>query len=216
MTHQSVRVFGAAFLITALTLANSAQGLSYPLSSDEIREAYYLGRSTDGTKLAKFFGNYVHKFPYPVKGPYVESVELRTPYEQVVLASRTRLSNYDPVEAVKDFSSRPGIMLVLVNVYSTRDYSGPVTSTTPSGTNLWSAGDYLRDFQFRVEQKNAVKPRTIKQGSACGFGGCSPFPGFQETLQFDADQLQSDETTITITTPDGTELTAEFDLDTLK
>ncbi len=88
MTHQSVRVFGAALLITALTLANSARGLSYPLSSDEIREAYYLGRSTDGSKLAKFFGKYVHKFPYPAKGPYVESVELQTPYEQVVLASR--------------------------------------------------------------------------------------------------------------------------------
>jgi hypothetical protein len=177
MRKHSLLIFGAVVLSASLVLTQKARAFAYPLGSEEIREAYFLGRTTDNEKIVKFFDDYIHKFPYPSEGPYVESVEFRTPYEQVVLRSRARLSGYDPLDASKDYAAHPELVIVRIVVFATRDYSGPVTSAHPEGIKRWSAEDFFHGFLFRVEQNGPIKPKKIEEGSACGFGGCSPFPG---------------------------------------
>jgi hypothetical protein len=56
----------------------------------------------------------------------------------------------------------------------------------------------------------------ITTDSACDFGGCSPFPGFEQTLEFNAEHFDSGAVTITVITPEDASYTTDFDLDVLK
>src|ERR1700730_12868558 len=90
---------------------------TYPLQADDVRKAYFLCRTTDGKKLKDFYEQYVRFFAFPARGPYfsyVESVEYRTPYEQVVLRSLQNLSQYSSMEAEKDYQAQPNLVVVRV------------------------------------------------------------------------------------------------------
>src|SRR5712692_9184238 len=63
----SVRIkTGPIVLGLCLVFTQSAAPYIYPLSEESVREAYFLGRTTDLEKLAKFLGQYVYHFP---RGP---------------------------------------------------------------------------------------------------------------------------------------------------
>ncbi len=49
----------ARALLLGVLVAQSAIAFIYPLQPESVREAYFLGRSTDGEKLAKFLGQVV-------------------------------------------------------------------------------------------------------------------------------------------------------------
>jgi len=62
----------------ALSLcAVAGQGASayvHRLDEHSVREAYFLGRTTDAEKLTKFLGQYVRRFRLPVQGPHVAEI----------------------------------------------------------------------------------------------------------------------------------------------
>ena len=197
---------GALALSLCLLASQNASAFSYPLQGEEIREAYFLGRTTNNEKLTDFFKRYVHEFPFPDRGPYfsyVESVEFRTPYEQVVLRSRQNLNQYSSLEAEKDYQTQPNLVVVGVLISYMISYVGPERPTS--------------SFKIRVSQSDAIEPKKLTTESICSVSwhsdcGVTRFALF---LSFDAEQFTSGNVRIEVATPDGQNLQTEFDLDNL-
>ncbi|MGB6623492.1 MAG: hypothetical protein WBE43_01790, partial [Candidatus Acidiferrales bacterium] len=100
----------------AAVIAPNAMPRTYRLQSEAIREAYFLGASTDGHTLAKFFRKYVHDFPCPDNGTCVASIELETPYVQIVEATKSHWGNYTEQDAEKDYSAHPPAVILNVGI----------------------------------------------------------------------------------------------------
>src|SRR5260370_3087256 len=129
-----LRIRIGAFALGLYFLASqNAIAFNYPLQEEHVREAYFLGRTTNNEKLIDFYKQYVRYFPFPARGPYysyVESVEFRTPYEQVVLRSRQNLSQYSSLEAERDYQAQPNLVLIRVLISYKLGYVGPMPPPT--------------------------------------------------------------------------------------
>jgi hypothetical protein len=73
--------------IIVLAIALPAFAYQYPLSSVEIRDAFFLGIRNDDLTAA-LFSKYTRTFPAPETGPYVAEIDLDTPYLQVAQRAR--------------------------------------------------------------------------------------------------------------------------------
>ena len=73
----------ASFALIALP----ALAYQYPLSSVEIRDAFFLGIRNDDLTAA-LFAKYTRTLPAPETGPYVAEIDLDTPYLQVAQRAR--------------------------------------------------------------------------------------------------------------------------------
>lgn len=206
---------GSIALSLCVVAAQSAAAYEYPLGERSVREAYFLGRSTDGEKVAKFLGQYVRRFQLPVKGPYVAEIDFRTPYQQVVLRSWQNSIGYSAQQAQKDYSARPDVVVVRLFIYLTPTYPGFITRPSDSkGQSVERLEDFWREFRFRVAQEHSIEPKKLsgrpiyrRRG---GLGGA------EVLLEFDAAQFASRMTQVQVTMPEGQTVEAEFDLDKLK
>ena len=195
---------GALGLILCFLGSQNAVSFDYPLQEEQVREAYFLGRTTDGEKLSDFYKQYVHYFPFPARGPYysyVESVEFRTPYELVVLRSRGRLNQYTALEADEDYRAHPNQVVVRVMISFKLGYAGPIPPTNR--------------FNVRVSQSDPIEPKQFNTEWLCNLWNDCGVARFAILLWFDAEQFASGAAKVKITTPDGQILKTEFDLDKL-
>ena len=208
--------------ILGLTI-ESAKARTFRLQSEAIREAYFLGQSQDGHTLAKFFNKYVRDFPCPDNGTCVASVELETPYMQVVEATRTHVNNYSELDAERDYAARTPAVILNVEVTFAPNYSAPTTVYTADGDDAAGSGDtYFYGFQFHVTQQGKVlHPRKVSEqysdfGDASGSGCDGCVNENRVYLEFDPAQVHSGLLDIDITSPEGKTVSAEYDLDQLK
>ena len=199
---------GAFALGLCLLTPQLVSAFTYPLQGEYVREAYFLGRTTDGKKFKDFYEQYVRYFPFPARGPYfsyVESFEFRTPYEQVVLRSLQNLSQYSSMEAEKDYQAQPNLVVVRVLISYKLGYVGALPPAS--------------SFKIHVSQPDvsAIEPKKLATESICslsGNGDCGAIR-FAILLSFDAEQFASGTAKIKIVTPDGQTIKTEFDLDNL-
>jgi hypothetical protein len=205
----SLRIRIGAFALGLCFLApQHVSAFAYPLQAEYVREAYFLGRTTDGKKFKDFYEQYVRYFPFPSRSPYfsyVESVEYRTPYEQVVLRSLQNLSQYSSMEAEKDYQAQPNLVVIRVLISYKLGYVGPLPPASR--------------FKVHVSQADvgAIEPKKLTTESICslsGDGDCGAIR-FAILLSFDAEQFASGTAKIKILTPDGQTIKTEFDLDNL-
>jgi hypothetical protein len=202
-----------AFVACAL-IAQIASALTYPLSPEQVREAYSLGR--DPEKRQAFFSKYIHFPAQPERGPDIHLIEFRTPYEQVALRSQEHWANYDGLDAEKDYAAQPDQVVVRVFVCATQTFSFPEPPTDAA-----TAKDHLRGFQFHVAQDAPINPEKLTvrnallgcSGAASDAGG---FEAFEAFLYFNAGQFRPGSTKISVTRPDGQSASTEFDLDGLE
>ena len=195
---------GALGLSLCFLASQNAVAFDYPLQEEQVREAYFLGRTTDGEKLSDFYKQYVHYFPFPARGPYysyVESVEFRTPYELVVLRSREKLNQYSALEADEDYRAHPNQVVVRVMISFKLGYAGPIPPTN--------------SFKVRVSQSDPIEPKQFNTEWLCHLWNDCGVTRFAILLWFDAEQFASGAAKIKIMTPDGQILKTEFDLDEL-
>src|ERR1700719_3304947 len=139
---------GSFALGLCLLAPQNVLAFTYPLQGEYVREAYFLGRTTDGKKFKDFYEQYVRYFPFPSRGPYfsyVESVEYRTPYEQVVLRSREKLNQYSAIDADEDYRAHPNLIAVRVLISYQLLYAGPEPATS--------------SFKVRVSQADPIEPK---------------------------------------------------------
>ena len=65
----SIRIRIGAFALGLCLLASqNVMAFTYPLQGEYVREAYFLGRTTDGKKFKDFYEQYVRYFPFPARG----------------------------------------------------------------------------------------------------------------------------------------------------
>ena len=194
----------ACTLALCLFVSKIASAFEYPVPPDEVRAAYYLGQSSDHEKLDAFLKQYVHHFPYPAGNPvaYVESVEFRTPYEQIVL--RAELHRETPLEADDAYAKNPGLVEVGVKIAYKLNYAGPIPS--------------LAGFKFSVSQERTIEPKRAPIVSICYPDAGPSCANFQMdvVLQLDARQFGQKITTIRIENPEGQVFQTSFNLARLK
>jgi hypothetical protein len=111
----------AAAVILAAVLPAAAFTYTYPLSSTDIRDAYFIGRRNDESSAA-FFVKYTRHFDPPASGPYISDVGIDTPFTQIAMHA-ARTPNYDAPTAVQEFQDRPMKFYAHVIIALTATYS---------------------------------------------------------------------------------------------
>jgi hypothetical protein len=223
-----VSIAVAALAICALWITQlqaTPQFFLYPLQSSQIREAYFLGRDTGGARLKDFLSNYVHEFNPPNTGLAVQSIEFRTPYEQVVQQTIQRGPNYSAQDAQQDYKARPNqvVIRVLVEYWPGVQINSPI-SGAPLGWPVPDKPDssgtqpvnFWHGFRFRIAQSKTIEPKHLAATNWTPFGSDFYFEQWAVDLTFDAEQFSSGNVTVEVTSPDDKTSQAEFNLDKLK
>jgi hypothetical protein len=189
----------------------AARAIEYPLPTDQVDQAFSLGRTTDHEELADFLAAYKHDFQYPGSTPmaYVKSIELETPYEQVVLKSM-HVPEYDRSKAEEDYQAAGGTVLVRAVVALQVGYDGAI----PLDDN----------FEVAVSQGSRIEPQETNTTVLCN--PLNPFAKYPEEpctvytreylLRFSQDQFGRGKVTVKVKMPGGKSLETKFDLDKLK
>jgi hypothetical protein len=190
-----------------------AGAFTYPLSSTDIRDAYFIGRRNDEI-TSNFLLQYTRHFNPPTSGPDISDIAVETPFTQIVQYS-SQMANYDAPTAVQDFQDRPLKVYVHVFVYedtaSLTDKTNPVN---PLYHNIWE------DYGVKLIQDKAVKPLEVTGGfiyPTCGDGCLTPAPiGAHIDLTFSSEQIDAAPATITVDGPDDVHAEATFDFSALR
>jgi hypothetical protein len=206
----------AVFGVLILGLLPSAPLAAYqqPLSSTDIRNAYFLGSEND-ERTAEFLSPYARLLPVPKSGPSISKIEVRTPYAQVVERTMA-LPGYSAQKAQEDFLARPAIFIVRVSIALTPSYPD-MMSSEPGGARLRS-DDFWRDFKVRLVQGHEIAARRIRGQPTYSSGGedSSHLSGAEIELQYEIAKIASSPVQIEVLTPDGQQVVADFDLSKLR
>lgn len=189
-------------------ISRGAYAFEYPVPPDDVLEAYYLGQTSDHAKLANFYQRYIQHLPYPSSHPiaYVESVEFRTPYEQIVLRSQMHLNRQTALEADDEYQKNPGLVQVRIVVSFKAGYE-----------SVWQPPDLDR-YKISVSQGKVIEPKGTPSTGICNpssEGACTNLR-VEFTLRFDAEQFRQGVTTVKVVTPEGQAFQTKFDLTRLK
>jgi len=206
-------MFACTVLVLAVVLP--AVAFEYPLSSIAIREAYFLGKA-DGNKRAAAFEKYTQHPPVPKTGPYVSMIQVETPFLVIADSVSQQVSNYFSPDALQEFLDKPvefrvRTQILVRNAYSLGDGRIVVNRVAP-----WS--DYsvqlLQDQE--TEKDKEVRPQTTLGWPLYSGDEYPVFVGWEIELNYDADKVQSAPAKIRVFTPDGQQVEAIFDLDSLR
>jgi hypothetical protein len=217
-TRKHKAVLALAASSASIVVAPAAKAYMQKLHPEEVQEAFSLGRSTDTDTVKQFFEKYAHMLDCPASGPCVNSIELRTPYEEVAVRSRRHASDYTEQDAEKEYGTRPTKFSVHVFVLYPLDFSNDDADDCASDGQSDSKSDAsFYGFRIRVSQDHAVKPTKI-HGRSIDLGDAPSVYASEEEiiLEFDPTQFDDGVTHIQVITPDGQRVESEFDLSELK
>jgi hypothetical protein len=215
------RIRGKGLVSVAVTLCLlaplSATAFIYPLQPESVREAYFFGRSTDREKVAAFLGQYTFRFQLGNGKPNVGYIELRTPFEQVVMrSSENQTIGYSAQQAQIDYDAQPGLIAVRVVLYVSGGGQGRADLYSDSkGRVLDRRENFWREFRFRVTQEHVIEPTKLEGKPIYSHRG-KGLSGAEVWLEFDASQFSSGMASVEVTAPDQQAVVAEFNLDKLK
>lgn len=204
----------------------SGRGFLCPLQFEHVREAYFLARSTDSTRLAAFLNRYIRNFPVPLTGAAVQSIEFRTPYDLVAQRTIERQFNYSAQDAQQDFAAHRDMVVVRIAISVTpvaTQVSSPIKGVKVSGSPTADDDqaaerslDSWYGFHFKVAQEKAIVPKKLTTVDVTPPEADQLIVERAIDLQFDAAQFSAGTATIEVTSPDHRTVRAEFDLDKLK
>lgn len=198
-----------------MLLAGSSEAFYYPLQETQIREAYLLGRSGDPQKVSALLEPYIRRFPLMPLAAHVESIEFRTPYEQVILRASERSNDYDLDQAEKDYALQPDLVLVRVLIYSPLSHSGSIAHSSAEQSKASATDDNWLGFHFQISQERPIESKKMR-AQAVRAGRYDKGTRKEVLMEFDANQFGPGPAKILVTTPNGQAVTAEFNLDELK
>lgn len=218
----SFATIGAALLaIVAGTLlfALPALAYQYPLSSTDIRDAYFIGARND-EMTAAFFADYSKHLPAPQRGADVEEITIDTPYTQVARRSMGAV-NYNSVEAVEEFDGKPMIFRVFVRFYFTDTYT-PAPLPHADGISLVPLAypDFWNDFKVRLIQDKEIHSKSVRGAPIypmlTDVDGPPPLPiGGTIEVDYDPAKIDTADATVEVITPDGQDIQVSFPLSQL-
>jgi hypothetical protein len=191
----------------------------YPLSSTDIRDAYFIGHRNDEI-TSDFLAKYTRHLDKPSSGPYISDVAIATPFSQIVVHA-SKLMSYNAPTAVQDFQDKPMKFYVHITIYVANDFkieqTNPPDSLNPSYAPFW------QDFKIKLTQGDKHVVRPLNTGGSFIYPNSGPDDmgpitpiGAQVDLEYSADKIDTDTTVISIDTPDGQHAEATFDLASLR
>ena len=200
LSRMSIAVL-AACLFTAPAFA----GYEYPLQSPEIRNAFFLGQRADNTP-SEFLSNYTHRITQQQTGTYsISEVDVLTPYAQIVRRGAKNIPGDSEVQTETDLHAHPLSFIVQVTLVQDLVYTGDAGLVIPQGPQP--------DFSIELEQAQSMAPLRVTKTS---FGGGRCPCGMVIKAEFDPAKITSAPLHITVHTPDGRSVSADFDLSKLK
>ncbi|HUJ30348.1 MAG TPA: hypothetical protein VLY23_03660 [Candidatus Acidoferrum sp.] len=188
---------------------------TYPLSSEAIREAYFLGNRND-EQTADFLAKYAHQLPMPKTGPYVDEIGVDTPFTQIVRHAKITPS-YNAPDAVQEFQGKFLPMRVHVDIALTPSYS-PVSPSTDSELYQW-VPDFWNDFTVHVSQNDKEIPAMNRRGGPVYAYADDNIPyitGARIELEFDSEKIDSVPFNVEVLTPDHRKVETAFNLSRLR
>lgn len=195
-----------SILLLAVLVAQPAFAYNSPLSPEAIREAYFLGKE-DANKRADFISKYTLQLPAPKKGVDVGAIEFETPFVMIANRVARSVSNYFAPDAEQDYLGKPEVCRVRVFVYFSYDNLGVIYGTGPQ---MGFAVKLRQRDKEILSQAHAMVP-IIWDGPGSGAAG------MELDLDYDADKIDSSAPAdVEVLTPDGQDLNATFDLDSLR
>jgi hypothetical protein len=205
--------FALSLIFSALLIAPPAPAYEFPLSSEAIRDAYFLGKAS-ANKRAESLARYTVYLPMPKSGPYVAMVVFETPY--VIVAERTAraVSNYFAPDAVEEFLGKPAVCRVRVRIYLTSSYSWQMPS--PPGSVRFRPDDFWREFSIRLMQEGQEIAAKASSGSPLYSLDLGVLTGAEVDLDYNAAKIQAAPATVEVDTPDGQHVQTTFDLARLR
>ena len=204
--------------------ASSAFSYDRELSSTAVREAYFLGqRHSKDTR--DFLTPYSRHLPLPKSGPYISTVRLLTPRAQVVEFSNQQSLGYSAQQAWLDYRARGDSILLEIHIEFTPTYNqfdaqhSSIHAAGRGGITLRTE-DFWQDFRFILKQKEDwIEPRSVRgepeysRSDNYGNGGLI---GAWVSVDYDARDVPQAKAEVHVLTPDGQDVSAGFDLETLQ
>jgi hypothetical protein len=188
------------------------------LPSEAVREAYFLGQRRD-QEMSAFLSRYTRQLLLPDKGPYVSRISLHTPYAEVILASWRHAAGYSAQQAEQDYRDRGDTIRVRVSIEFTPTFNAvegikPHQDATGNEAGVRRLEDFWRTFRYELRQGDAlIAYRSIGGTPIYGHNGIT---GAEVTLEYDAGDVASAETTFEVFTVDDHHAVAQFDLSKLR
>jgi hypothetical protein len=213
----------ASFLAAALFMTAPAFSFDSSLSSEAVREAYFLGQRHDGSS-GRILENYMKRLPPPSSGPYISSIAFFTPFVQLVQFCDRYVGNYTAQQAMLDRRGQEELVKVIVEIQLTNSYGAFLTDAL----NLSSGSfprlvrrpfDFWKDFQVQVFNGSQTLTPSRSRGnthSSCGRRGPCTLTGASLEFEFPADVFTSDSANIQVLPPEGSEVSVSFDLSRLR
>ncbi len=193
MARKRVKESGPSLLLVALIAAQAA-AYEHPLNSSAIWNAYFLGSSN--SESVNFLSKYKETLPPPKTGPYIAEMEVRTPFAQVVVSSREHSVGYSPMQAGQDYKKDPDTVQARIQIRFTTTFALLPPQPPPACQG--------------VQRMNSAKDCIYSGGdSSVLIGGDVWF-----TLR--GAEVASAPLRVTVSTPDGHEVSATFDLAALR
>ena len=202
---------GLLVLSIIAVVAQPLLAFDYPLSSEAIRDAYFLSRG-DPDKANVFFEKYRHNLPVPESGPHVSLIEVETPFACLVDELAAGSPNDHAQEAEEEYLGKPGHFRVHVEINFTPTYPGP-GHNTPSLVDLW------QDFKVHLKQDAEIEPQSLHGEPVYAYSDEGPIGIVGATIEAEYDIKKIDlggGTTVEVDTPGGQQVETTFALNDLR
>src|SRR5487761_2563157 len=110
-----------AALVVLLFTVQTVSGYDYPLHSEAVRDAYFLGERNN-FQTADCLLEYVHSLTEPQTGNYfVSQISISTPYQQIVLRGKRQWPGDSEVQTETDLQAHPLKFVLRITVQWTRN-----------------------------------------------------------------------------------------------
>jgi len=191
-----------AILTLAMLTAAPIRAYDYPLSSRDIRDAYFLG-SGDPVKRLEYFEKYKRRYPVAKNGEYVASIFFETPFVQIAERVSQSFSNYFAPDAIKDYLGKPEVCRVRAEIYFGIPSSPAI--------RRW------KEFTIQLKQHDKEIPLKTKWVDEMFSGDEATQAGMYLNAEFDAEQIDTDApVTIVVVDPAGSNLVERIRLAPLR
>ena len=220
-----MRVRAQNLLAVALLLPLAAAAYDTQLDARGIHEAYVLGQRNDKA-TGDFLASYVSQITEPQSGAHIAEIELLTPYAQIVDESRQKTAEgYSEEQASEEYKHRANtikvnIVILLPTAYPKTAENSSAPPATRSEKSALRPENFWQNFQFSLKQHGkAIPSKGISNQpiySTATNNAPAVLDGENVWLEFDVKDVQSDETTMEVVTPEGKNIRALFDLKKLR
>ena len=199
------KVFRNAFskvlvMILSLAAALPTPAYDFPLTSNAICDAYFLGRR-EGGLTPRVLDSYSHFVPELHQGSCTSEIRLETPFLQVV-SYAGGVPNYSSQDAVKDFYDKPMKFRMFLNLCYMRLAPPPDSvkiKVIQNKKEIEPEADTRRAYAEPIDELSTLPPN-----------------GEKVELEFDAGRIDSSTIIIALDTPNDQHVKVELDLQGLR